>query len=283
MGCGAEIEANTVMTALLAGVSFDIPTVDLDDPEFEIPAGGAIVLPALLTNDDLTTKTVDGTGTFDVLMSSVAAHLKGEFDAGRITGAEYSKVYLQALESSMANAVQYLLQKDASYWAGVRAQYEAKIAEARLVQARVELVTAKVQLAAVQYTARTQEATYALTKMKLATESVTYCIAQYNLTEMLPAQKWALEEQIEANRAQTTDTRADGITPITGLIGKQKDLYSQQITSYQRDGEIKMTKLFTDAWITMKTIDEGLLPPTEFQNASLDAILGDLKVNFSLG
>ena len=66
-------------------------------------------------------------------------------------------------------------------------------------------------------------------------------------------------------------------------MGKQVDLYSQQITSYQRDGEVKTAKLFTDAWITMKTMDEGLLPPTNFQNTSLDAILGDLKTLNGLG
>jgi len=83
-------------------------------------------------------------------------------------------------------------------------------------------------------------------------------------------------------RAQTLDTRSDGVTDVEGVLGKQKDLYTQQITSYRRDAETKVAKLFTDAWITMKTIDEGLSPPTGFTNASLDEILGVLKVNNDL-
>lgn len=283
MGCGADTEANDAMTSLLAGKSFTIPTVDLTGADYTIPASDPIVLPAAPTNADLTAATLEGSGTFDTIMRAINAHLKNEFDKSRITGAEYAKVYLGSMEAALGNSVQFLLQRDQSYWTAVRAQYEARIAEARLVQARVELATAKVQLAAIQYTALTQEATYALTKMKLASESIQYCTVKYNLDEMMPIQKELLSYQMSAQRAQTHDTQTDGVTPIVGLIGKQKDLYTQQITSYQRDSEVKAAKLFTDAWITMKTIDEGLLPPTNFNNASLDLILGDLKTNNNLG
>ncbi|MBQ5153795.1 hypothetical protein EGM85_11085, partial [Macrococcus caseolyticus] len=63
---------------------------------------------------------------------------------------------------------------------------------------------------------------------------------------------------------------------------KQKELYTQQITSYQRDAEVKAAKLFTDAWITQKTIDEGLTPPNGFTNASVDDVLSTVKRNNSL-
>ena len=133
-------------------------------------------------------------------------------------------------------------------------------------------------MASLQLEALTSKAGYALTKLKLSTESVTYCTAQYNLTNMLPQQLANVKEQTEAQRAQTLDTRTDGVA-VVGVLGKQKALYSQQITSYQRDSEVKASKLFTDAWITMKTIDEGLLPPSGFQNSSLDQILTTLKTN----
>ena len=73
------------------------------------------------------------------------------------------------------------------------------------------------------------------------------------------------------------DTRTDGTTVITGLLGKQKALYEQQITSYQRDAEIKMARPFIDAWITQKTSDEGVLAPNNFTNAQLDQILSHLR------
>ncbi|MNT93606.1 hypothetical protein D3C72_2351200 [compost metagenome] len=86
---------------------------------------------------------------------------------------------------------------------------------------------------------------------------------------------------MEAQRGQTLDLRSDGAT-VTGVMGQQKVLYAQQVTSYQRDAEVKAAKLFTDAWITQKTMDEGLLPPDGFTNASVDTILTALKANNNL-
>lgn len=57
----------------------------------------------------LTTKSVNGTGVFDVLMAAVKEHLLEEYDADRITGDDYSKVYLGALQGVMQTAAQYLL------------------------------------------------------------------------------------------------------------------------------------------------------------------------------
>ena len=98
---------------------------------------------------------------------------------------------------------------------------------------------------------------------------------------MLPQQHELLVEQTEVQRAQTLDTRSDGIT-VVGTVGKQKDLYSQQIKSYQRDSELKAAKLFADAWTVQKTVDEGFVAPANFQNPSLDSVLGHIKTNNNL-
>ena len=66
--------------------------------------------PCSVDNSDLTERKVDGCGTFDVLMSSVYAHLRTEFDKNRITGAEYT-AYIALTESVISNSVQFLLQK----------------------------------------------------------------------------------------------------------------------------------------------------------------------------
>ena len=96
------------------------------------------------------------------------------------------------------------------------------------------------------------------------------------------AQKALIIEQTEVQRAQTLNTRLDGVTTVAGAIGKQKDLYTQQITSYLRDSELKAAKIFSDAWITQKTLDEGLLPPTSFTNVSLETVLLAIKANNNL-
>ena len=236
-----------------------------------------MVIPNELTNSDLTTGQVGGAGTFDQLMNSIRAHLKTEYEANRITGAEFTKAYIAMTQSALGGAVQYLLGRDQSYWAAISAKMQVKIATTQLVTERVKLEIAKAQLQSQRYEALNQEAGYALVKMKLSTESMAYCLAKFNLDQMAPVQLASAREQMEAVRAQTSDTRTDGSTIIAGLMGKQKDLYSQQITSYKRDGEVKAAKLFTDAWITQKTIDEGLLPPNAFNNASLEVILQNIK------
>ena len=299
MSCGAELEANALMTVLLGNENFELPDIDMSGTDWDLPGG--ISNPALgelprLTNDDLTTKVVDGDGTFDYLMTSVKAHLLVEFKANRITGAEYVKAYIALTEAAMSNATQFLINRDQAFWQAATSQMNLLVSRAQLAIAKASFVNQK-------FDALTAKANYSLTKLKLSTESVGYCTAQYNLSTMLPQQFLLLKEQttnqveqtklttgqiklvaeqMESQHSQTTDTRTDGL-PITGLTGKQKALYEQQITSYKRDAEVKAAKLFTDAWITQKTIDEGLSPPANFANPSLDGILGTLKANNALG
>ena len=321
MSCGAEAEGNSLFQTLTAGVSFEIPQIDVTGPSFQIPGGMDSELYKEVTriaNSELTTTTLDGTGTFDVLMRGFKAHLKEEYNQSRITGAEYTKAYTALVESAMAQGVQFLLGKDASFWQAMSAQIQA-------ITAKLQLETARVRHTTAQLEALNQEATFALTKMRLANENMQYCIGKFNHEQMLPAQKTGqdianrtavynldmimplqkvglehsnsialynlqtmlpqqyelLVEQTEVQRAQTLDTRSDGIT-VVGAVGKQKDLYSQQIVSYQRDSELKAAKLFTDAWTVQKTVDEGFVAPANFQNPSLDSVLGHIKTNNNL-
>lgn len=277
MSCSAEVEANRLLDELTKGDDFTLPDIDMTGPEWDIPGGddspifGAITK---VTNESLTTREVGGSGTFDALMESAHNHLKAEFKANRITGGEYTKAYIAMMESCMSNAVQFLLGRDQAYWAAALAQIQA-------VTARVTLATSKAQYVLAKIQALSAKGEYALTKMKIATESETYCAALFNVNQMLPQQLKLIAEQTESQRAQTLDTRTDGAV-VKGSVGKQKELYSQQITSYQRDAEVKASKLFTDAWITQKTIDEGLNPPNGFTNASIDTILTKLKSNNGL-
>ena len=318
MSCGAEAEGNSLFQTLTAGVSFEIPQIDVTGPSFQIPGGMDSELYKEVTriaNSELTTTTLDGTGTFDVLMRGFKTHLKEEYNQSRITGAEYTKAYTALVESAMAQGVQFLLGKDASFWQAMSAQIQA-------ITAKLQLETARVRHTTAQLEALNQEATFALTKMRLANENMQYCIGKFNHEQMLPAQKTGqdianrtavynldmimplqkvglehsnsialfnlqtmlpqqhelLVEQTEVQRAQTLDTRSDGIT-VVGAVGKQKDLYSQQIVSYQRDSELKAAKLFTDAWTVQKTVDEDFVAPANFQNPSLDSVLGRIKIN----
>ena len=287
---GSETLANTLLPALIAGKTFTIPTVDPSLPIFAQPGSTGPLHDAVSPIDvaQFTSGNVGGEGAFDVIMSSVKAHLKEEYAAGRISGAEYSKTYIGLVTAAMSTAAQLLLSKDQSYWQALLVQQQAKIAEAEAVKARVELETARYGLVTKQYEAASAEVSYALTKIKLSVEDATFgnLVGQgkgieFTNAYILPLQRNLLAEQIEVQRAQTLNTRTDGQT-VVGQLGKQKDLYNQQITSYQRDAELKAVKLFTDSWITQKTIDEGLLAPNNFTNAQLDVVLSKLRSNLGL-
>jgi len=104
----------------------------------------------------------------------------------------------------------------------------------------------------------------------------------FTLINILPTQRNLLSEQMEAARAQTLDVRSDGITPVVGSVGKQKDLYAQQITSYQRKSELDAARLWSDAWTVQKTIDEGLVAPTNFTNVNVDSVLAKIRTSNGL-
>lgn len=391
--CAADVRANELVTSLTTGQDFTLPDVNLSLAKYNLPGDTTAELFQILTrltDADLTTGTLNGTGTFDALMRAFKAHLQDEYEKNRITGAEYTKSYIALTQAAMANATQYLLGRDQAFWGAQNAQIQA-------INALVQLEIAKAQYAVVRYEALNAEAMYARTKMEISNLSAEFCIKQYNLnslmpaqlaqltqqtanlvsekaitdynlSDMLPAQKARLvqettnlatendiqtfnldnmlpmqltmltaqkdhqlketeiadynldsilpaqlakltsdklavdkqiesadytldnilpeqfaltKEQVETQRSQTLDTRRDA-APVVGSIGKQKDLYDQQITSYQRDVEIKAGKMYLDSWITQKTIDEGLVPPTAFTNAIIDSVFASIKTNAGL-
>jgi len=113
-------------------------------------------------------------------------------------------------------------------------------------------------------------------------------IKDYNLANTLPTQLNLIGEQItltseqaEAERGKTLDTRSDGAT-IVGSVGKQKDLYTQQIDSFVKESQHKTAKMYLDSWITRKTLDIGVPVPAEFSEANVSAIFTNVKNNNSL-
>ena len=327
---GSEIVANELMISLLENEVIDLPTVNLNDPIYIIPGdiNSAVYKEVVrLTNEELTTGSIEGTGTFDALMRGFKSHLREEYEKERISGGEYTKAYIALTEGAMSNAVQYLLGRDASYWSAVTAQAQA-------ITARLNLETAKVQYVSVLAEMLNNKANFALTKLKLATEDINFAIAKYNLDSMLPSQKSNVDaqasytttqtigqvtlnegyvldntgkgtandiaayqrdsllpqqyklliEQTQSARAQTADNRDDipSNPAATGVLGKQKDLYTQQIASYQRNDEVRAGKIWTDAWTVMKTVDEDAEAPNEFTKVRIDEILGKLKIKNDL-
>jgi hypothetical protein len=221
MSCGAETTGASLYSTLMEEESGTVPDL------------------TVLDNAALTTVSIDGSGTFDVLMRAFELHLEREYTAGRITGDEYTKAYVALTTAAMSNAVQFLMGKDNAYWNNMLLKKQVDSESGRLAQLKLQLAVLDEQ----------------------------YCL---------------VKEQVEAKRAETMDTRVDGVTPISGSIGKQKELYTQQIDSYQKDATYKVSKLYSDAWIAQKTLDEGLLAPNEYTNAEVDQVLAHARNNVGI-
>ena len=102
------------------------------------------------------------------------------------------------------------------------------------------------------------------------------------ITEIVPKQIELLSEQVEVQRAETLDTRTDGVTPITGNIGTKKALLVAQREAYTVDAQYKYAKNMTDIWATSKVIDEGLTVPPELDNTSIGEVFTTLRDNLGL-
>lgn len=418
MNCGLDTSANALMESLTKDIDIEIPDVDLTSDLYNFPGDLTSDLykeVSSVSNEDITKHSKEGEGTFDALMAGLAAHLDTQYKMNRITGDDYSKAYIALTEAAMANAVQFVLQRDTNKWAAINAQLGA-------ITARVLLETEKAKLATVHIDALAAKTRHALGKTQLAISGVEHCAAQfryenilpkesaelqkriesveldnrvksfnlanilpkesmeletriegieldnqsknynlanilptqlagmklendtraynldsilpaqhagmelendtraynldsilpaqfagmglendtraynldnilpaqyagmelendtrtYNLNSMLPAQLDLISEQTEVQRAQTLDTRTD-MTSVSGTLGKQKELYDQQIESYKRNAETSAAKMFLDSWITQKSLDEDLTPPDVLTNTSIQEVLTAIK------
>lgn len=240
------LDADILYKALLGDQCFCItdicpPPIDLSGPEWTIPVDQDNDLFKSIQRVDIEQLTNESkTGAFDRIAKAVKELIADEHERGRITGANYANTVTALLETSLSNATQFLLQKDISFWQSQKGLYEAW-----QTRAQVELVKNQIVLAQMQQL--NQQIEFANGKMQMMVLKENYCTAIANRDITIPKQ------------AEMTDS--------------QIALYKQQIISYQRDAEVKAARLFTDAWITMKTIDEGLTPPNGFTNQRVDDVL----------
>lgn len=193
-----------------------------------------------ITNEDLTTKVVDGTGIFDELMTAANAHLDSQFKNERITGTQYAEVYLGQLQAVLANAVQFLIERDKTYLNNL------------LINAQIELANKQVELAEKQLEQADKQ-------LELLEKQI----------ELQQAQSDLARQKIKTEIAQISDT-VDGVA-VGGVIGAQVALYKQQRESFLRDAEQKSLKILADTWITRKTIDDGVEVPVNFDTDALNA------------
>lgn len=282
--------------------------VDIANTKFVVPTGSESKIYEVQDRpsiDDVSSGAVDGSGIFDVLMRALKSQLQQEFEEHRITGSEYTRAYIELTQSALSASMQFLTARDASFWASQGAQVQTITSLVQLETARAGYASAAYNFETLQpLQARNAEAQAEAAEYNVATtlpiQTTTLehqrDTAEYNLDNMLPQQLLLVTaqtevaenqatmvvEQTQVQRAHTMDTRLDGITSVAGLLGKQKDLYTQQITSYQHDAHTKMAKVFADSWITQKTVDEAVTAPTAFTNANINDVFDVLRDDMGL-
>ncbi len=217
---------------------------------------------------ELTTAEIAGTGVFDVLMQSVKNHVQEEHAKSRITGKEYATVYLEALQSTMAQSIEYLLRAktlgfelDNLGKQGVLLDHQAEIAikDAQLkfaqiaqTQAQTELTEQQVKSAEAEAHKIPVEISLLRSNLELASVEKDLRIAQvglaetekdiavYNLANKTPVEVELLQAQTDNAQSQIALTEAQvvKITEENKVIPYTIERIQAEIANMTRQSDI---------------------------------------------
>ncbi len=229
-----------------------------------------------ITTADLTTGAIAGSGVFDVLMESNKAHIEAEYSKGRITGADYSTVYLGMVQATLSASVQFLMQRDKIALEADLLQQQIANAtkQGLLIDKQIEDISKDIELKQVQINlAPKQEALLDAQICKLKAE---FDLTMANLTKT-GKETDLLAQKIVTEKAQVLELGVDD----NSVIGKQKALYTAQTDGFARDAEQKVAKLLTDTWNARRMTDDGTV--ADDVNKLNDATIGRAVVKMLTG
>lgn len=226
------------------------------------------------------TESVDGSGVFDTLMASLKDHLQVEFERGRITGVNYSNVYLGGLTVVMQQSIEFLLRKDQSARQAdlITAQIANTEADTLFREKQTELAEVQIDIALKDLLIKDKELQLAEKEIQLKTAQVQIAEKEVELKEqeLLVAQeqvkKIAEEVKLLAKQVIKTDSEiavlnAKAVTEQgqtsdsinAGLVGAQRRLYEAQTQGFTNDHNYKMTKTRADIYSVMLSQDPDAL------------------------
>lgn len=251
--------------------------------------------PTIEIGDFTTEDKATGTGVFDVMMRSVKEHMVDEYTKGRIKGPEYSTVYLGALQATMSQGLEFLLNKDKITAELALLEVQRQIAEIekdkaltekQLIEAQVAKINVEIEVAELQKgqitaeTARIGAQTALLEKQALnavkegAVLDAQACKLKGEF-DLIMAQipKVAAEVELLTQKKATEQAQINGSgVDADSVVGRQIQLYGAQADGFQRDAEQKAAKLMIDTWNVRRTTDEGTSANT--QNKLDDTTIG---------
>ena len=147
-----------------------------------------------VTMSQLTTAEVEGRGDFDELMRAAASHIQSEYEKDRITGKNYSDVYLGVMTQVLQSSVHFLLQK------GITHQQIQLLQEQIEGQQKQNAVTEK-QLVVMDKQIEQSTAEIALLNQRLLTEVENTKLVEANANNALK-QSVLLDEQINKTKSE---------------------------------------------------------------------------------
>lgn len=180
---------------------------------------------------DFTDEDYRGTGVFDKLMRTLDTHIEREFNSGRLTHAEYGKMYVAMYEANLRIAMELMFKK------------QSQALELQMLEKNLSKTDKEIELMNAQILKVTEE------------------------MKMLPEQLAILKEQVKAAehervlmeaKAKTEQANIDG-----SIIGKnsvmwwQNKVLAAQFMAYHLDGAVKEAKVLVDTWTTRRTTDDA--------------------------
>ena len=142
-----------------------------------------------------------GNGIFDKLIAAVNSNIEGQFNKGRIKGADYANVYLGSIQSVLQQSLQYVLQEKQT-----EAQVDLTIVqkEEMVLNGASERALQAAQLAIAQKELLLKEVELNIKLKELE-------IRTYEFSQMLPLQKIKLESDITVTDAQVVGISKDNL------------------------------------------------------------------------
>lgn len=226
---------------------------------------------------NLTGGALDEAGVFDEIMRSLKSHMQEEYSAGRVTGDNYAKVYLNSTQQALQTALQFVLQQELTnaQITQIQLQNDKLADEILLLKAQTALVNKQTEQAQAEIDLLEQRLLTEVQNTTLVGNNAVNAVKQGSLidsqiakveadTEVSVEQKWNLQAQ----RLDTVNS-----LPVTGSIGKQKELYQAQIDGFKRDAEQKLSKMMLDAWAVSRTTNDAVEIPSEADNTNINEVL----------
>ena len=170
-----------------------------------------------ITNEELTSGKLEGTGTFDLLISTMNAHLAAQFNKGHLTGPQYSEVYLGGMSTAMSQAIEFLLRRETT-------NKQNELLDEQIAQIKVQ--TDQLELQNLQI----EEQTKQLVKQSQQIDAQTSLIEKQEEQVVLQNEQFALQNQQLAANTEQTEAQ-------TRLIEKQIEVAAKEQIQLEKNIE----------------------------------------------